>query len=592
MTRLGVAPRMKTVDRPQPDPRRVSGGQLSGHAAQRQALVLPPVPPSRPPLWVAIDLPALALQAWRLTLPLQQQGEPLALLKGARLGAINEVAAARGLKPGMSRSTAMALLPQTVFGLADGVREAQALLSAVHAALAFTPSVTALGGRTVVLEISTTLRAFGGLAGVLSRLPLALAPLGLRWRLATAPTAQGAAWLARWQPAEPERLSERTLSLLELQSRLQEMPLWLLSSAAEHREAWQVMGFEKLADLLAMPRDGLTRRFGQNLLDEIDAARGVRAEVHEWLRLPDVFQARLELMARADTTDQVLYGAQVLLERLAIWARARRGRIRRFELQMAHEPRHRQDDTTPPFSRLEIEQAQPANDTAHLRLLLRERLARAPLPAPTLELRIRCHELVFSDAPNSELFPTRASEDEGLLRLVERLQARLGRERVTRVQPVADHRPERGTQLLPLDATQTARVALGFPSAGMATGPAVPPGQGLADAFTRPFWLIRPAQPLHTHQAQPWFEGRPLAVLAGPERIETGWWDGDFVARDYFIAQAQEGSLVWIYRSRLPASDDDDDDDDVSDGMGDDGDAGESSGPARGGGWFLQGFFA
>ena len=52
--------------------------------------------------------------------------------------------------------------------------------------------------------------------------------------------------------------------------------------------------------------------------------------------------------------------------------------------------------------------------------------------------------------------------------------------------------------------------------------------------------------------ALPLFEGRELQVLSGPERIESGWWDGALAARDYFIAQAHDGALVWIFRERLP----------------------------------------
>jgi protein ImuB len=44
--------------------------------------------------------------------------------------------------------------------------------------------------------------------------------------------------------------------------------------------------------------------------------------------------------------------------------------------------------------------------------------------------------------------------------------------------------------------------------------------------------------------------GGPLKLLAGPERIESGWWDGNEVARDYFVAQTLEHELVWIYRAR------------------------------------------
>ena len=42
--------------------------------------------------------------------------------------------------------------------------------------------------------------------------------------------------------------------------------------------------------------------------------------------------------------------------------------------------------------------------------------------------------------------------------------------------------------------------------------------------------------------------------MSGPERIETGWWDGQAAARDYYIAQAEDGSLVWVLRSRLPGA--------------------------------------
>ncbi|MCY7316287.1 MAG: DNA polymerase Y family protein, partial [Rubrivivax sp.] len=68
----------------------------------------------------------------------------------------------------------------------------------------------------------------------------------------------------------------------------------------------------------------------------------------------------------------------------------------------------------------------------------------------------------------------------------------------------------------------------------------------------RPAWLLAEPLPLHERNAVPLLEGRPLVVVSGPERIETGWWDGDPIARDYYIAQQEDGSLLWIYRSRLP----------------------------------------
>jgi protein ImuB len=61
-------------------------------------------------------------------------------------------------------------------------------------------------------------------------------------------------------------------------------------------------------------------------------------------------------------------------------------------------------------------------------------------------------------------------------------------------------------------------------------------------------------------------------LLAGPERIESGWWDGGEIARDYFIAQTGDQAFVWVFRERpTPPS--------------------TAGTPARGG-WYLHGLFA
>ncbi|HQR12758.1 MAG TPA: DNA polymerase Y family protein, partial [Casimicrobiaceae bacterium] len=59
----------------------------------------------------------------------------------------------------------------------------------------------------------------------------------------------------------------------------------------------------------------------------------------------------------------------------------------------------------------------------------------------------------------------------------------------------------------------------------------------------RPLWLLAEPQPLaHLFEKTPWI------LRDGPERIESGWWDGADVRRDYFIAESPEGELQWIYR--------------------------------------------
>lgn len=519
-------------------------------------------------LWIALHLPLLSLESFTATLPgPEDAGEsaatPVALMDAHHIVSANAAAQTLGVKPGLKRATALALAPSLVLGQADAARDRQALMSVAHAALAFTPSVAldTDGGEppsashTVLLEVQASLRYFGGRRSLLRRLHAALLPLGHRVQCASAPTAQGAAWLARLAEAPGGRHAPDLPALNRL---LDAVPLWLPGRGREHWDALQGMGLRVLSDLDGLPRSGLARRFGEGLLEDIGRARGERPDPYTWIDLPDSFDSRLELFARADTTEQVLHGAALLLARLAAWASAQHAQIGRFTLHMQHEPRHRHDACTPAESALEIALAEPSRDIAHLLMLLRERLARLQLAAPTLELRLTCADIVRRAPPNGELFPTARSEREGLTRLIERLQARLGSEQVQRLRPVEDHRPE--------CATSCEAVAIGRMPVAAATPAAAAPASGLQ----RPVWLLPQPEPLPERQLRPLLDGRPLQLLCGPERIESGWWDAGLAERDYFIAQASDGALVWIYRARLPMS---------------------TSAQEQGQGWFLQGRF-
>jgi protein ImuB len=487
--------------------------------------------------WIAVHLPLLPLEAFCATLPAADAARPVALLAEHRVSQVNAAAAERGLRPGIKRATALTLAAELLIAESHPGREAAALLAVAHAALAFTPMVVLQDAQTVLLEVQGSLRLFGGAAALRQRLQAALAPLGHRVQMAAAPTALGATLLAQWHPRGHGELvlGAHVQDLPALQKLLLQAPVWMLGPGREHWDALQGMGLHTLSDLHTLPRSGLARRFGAGLLDDLDRALGLQADPRQPLALPALFDSRLELFARADTTEQVLHGASVLLARLVAWAQARHARVAAFTLRMLHEKaRH----TATPATELRIELAEPALDAAHLQVLLRERLARLELIAPTLDLHVHCSQLVAGPAPNGELFPTRASQAEGLTRLLERLRARLGDEQVLRLEAVADHRPERASRTVPAQGV----------------APAGPPP---ADAETplplhRPAWLLPEPLPLAERDALPLLQGRALQLVSGPERIETGWWDADAVARDYFIAQTEDGSLVWVYRGRLP----------------------------------------
>ncbi|MDE2147952.1 MAG: DNA polymerase Y family protein, partial [Burkholderiales bacterium] len=408
--------------------------------------------------WLALHLPQLPLEAFCATLGGAAATQPVALLAGHRVQAVNAAAAGLGVQAGCRRATALALAPTLRLAEADAARDAAALQAVAHAALAFTPAVCLHDAQTVLMEVQASLRLFGGLSSLRQRLLAALEPLGHRVLWAAAPTALGAALLAAWAACggpepEPESGPEGQ-DLAALQRRLDDAPAWLLGPGRAHWEALQGMGLQRLADLRALPRSGLARRLGTALLDELDRAYGRRPDPRAWLSLPAQFESRLELHTRADRSDQVLHGAGVLLARLVAWARAHQARVAAFTLQMQHEPRR---GAARPATELHLALAEPALDAAHLQLLLRERLANLALAAPTLELRLHCRDLAAGPAPNGDLFPNPTGPAEGLARLLERLRARLGDVQVQRLEAVADHRPERATRTRPAQGGESAR---------------------------------------------------------------------------------------------------------------------------------------
>jgi protein ImuB len=61
----------------------------------------------------------------------------------------------------------------------------------------------------------------------------------------------------------------------------------------------------------------------------------------------------------------------------------------------------------------------------------------------------------------------------------------------------------------------------------------------------RPLWLLHEPYALPTGPA-----GASLQLESGPERIESGWWDGHDVGRDYFVGRNERGEALWLYRDR------------------------------------------
>ena len=471
--------------------------------------------------WVAVHCHRLELD---VALRAHDQDLPLAICSGTQVLLASPAALALGICPGMRRATALSIAPALHLLERQAVTEHDALKQVATWLLQFTPSVSLQPPDGVVLELQASLRLFGGRERLVTRIRSELTDLGFSVHLGMAPTATAAWLLARWH--DGSAIEHESL----LAAALAPLPISLLAGAGAHLEALASIGVRCFGDLARLPRAGLARRYGPALLTEIDTALGRQAEPRRWFVAPERFAVRLELLARVEHTEGLLFAGQRLLRQLCGWLSARHLATREVLLQAEHESgRHSHPPTAIP-----LRLAQPSRDDIRLVTLLRERLAVLKLPAPVHTLQLACDQPVPLAGTHGELFAGPGTEQDDLARLVERLQSRLGREQVQRLHLMADHRPEAAYRVTPIDQVSRRPPGMTSPVAG---------------GMPRPLWLLNTPQPLSEQRQRPCWHG-PLTLLAGPERIETGWWDEREIQRDYFIAEDPAVGWVWIFRTR------------------------------------------
>ncbi|MDT9000336.1 DNA polymerase Y family protein [Paucibacter sp. APW11] len=413
--------------------------------------------------------------------------------------------------------------------------------------LQFTPRVALLED-AVVLELGASLRLFGGLAALQQRL-LREAPAYGAQALAWAPSSLAALALSRRAeavitPTMHTMHTDKALAALtqDLPPLLDALPLSSLSAAATHEAMLARLGCRRLGQLRALPRGPLARRFGAALLQALDQAYGQAPEAHAWVTAPEQFEARLELPFRVEHAPALGHYAEQLLRQLCAWLAARHAGVKRLTLHWQHDAMRSREAGS--GGQLSLGTADASRDFGHLARLLREHLALLQLQAPVGELRLQADEVIALQELSQSLLPDAPEQArEPLNQLLERLAVRLGPERVRRVCLREDHRPERMQQWL-------------------AWGQVLPHSKVRAALQPQPSWLLDPPLPLQSRQERPVHQGQPLQILAGPQRIEGGWWDGAAgtegadsaagqVQRDYFLARSAEAGLLWIYQERL-----------------------------------------
>lgn len=453
-------------------------------------------------------MPDLAVEAFEST------NRPLAVVEGegaqCRVVACNEPAAAGGVYPGQKASAADALVPGLLRRGRAPAAERRLLERMADRGGRFTSLVCLDPPNAVLMEVRGSLRLFGGLDALRERVAGELAAAGHSVTLAMAPTPLAASWLARAGESLPVTDSRA------LPARLGRLPVSVMGLDERLEKRLRGMGVRRLRDVLRLPRDGLARRMGRDCLARLDRALGRRPDPRRPWQAPARFSAAVEMTTETGDSGRIRQAVEVLLEDLCERLAGRQAAVQLFECVL----HHGQGEPT----RVRVALAAPTRSRDRLAGLVAMRLDSVRLPAPVRAVGLRTDRMRRLDPSEGELFRTTRGEGLDWPVLVERLRARLGRGAVGSVEVVPRHRPE---------------AAWRWTEPG--GGEAASPGR------KRPLWLLEEPRPLPADD-----HGRPrsLRMLSGPERIESGWWDGGDIRRDYYVAEDERGARVWIFRDR------------------------------------------
>ena len=288
------------------------------------------------------------------------------------------------------------------------------------------------------------------------------------------------------------------------------MPLFFTALPLSDKQTALLMrlGLRTLRDLWRLPGDGLAKRFGVGFSDYLERLLGHKPEPRLAYQSAPTFNSRWVFPMETDKLGFVFHGLEKLVTRLVRFMSLRALCLNRLEVLFYHSRR--------PVSRMELSSRQLCHRAEHLLMLLHEKLARQQLVAPVVEMELAVHEFHHVVAKTQSLFAAGVpQDDQQWQQFLDKLHTRLGSHAVTGLQLVDEHRPERAWDYgaaLPGEVRQP-----------------------------RPVWLLPQPQRLANSLAD-------IQLLSEPERIESGWWDGFDIRRDYYRAVDGQGRRLWLYR--------------------------------------------
>lgn len=474
-----------------------------------------------------------------------ESGAPLATVcregQVLRIAQVDRAARRLGLRIGQTLAEAKAIAAELIVHDDDPAADRRELEALAVWCDSLSPAVHLADANTLLLDVTGCARLFHGEENLLRRAVEGMARLGFFARCAITDTPG-----ASWAMAHTHRESAVVVEPGRTAAAISPLPVRALRIEPAIAEALSAVGVETIGALLYLPRSSLAARFGRGLLNRIDQALGEVPEPLTPYRPQPALAARIQWATPTAALDVLREAIRRTLEDLCGQLERRVAGVRRWYATFRCPEVITTEGTETRSITLPLSLSRPTRCASHAYRLFIVLLDGLHLPAPADALTLWVDELDPLDAEQRELFTGDAHDARELGELLDRLATRLGTDAVARPQLLSEHQPEQAFRYASVVNEKSAATS------GVAAGPTT-------ILALRPLRLLRRPLMIAVTSLAP--DGPPItlrmsgtahvvAYCSGPERIETGWWRGPHIRRDYYRVTTDAGRHCWIYRDR------------------------------------------
>lgn len=492
--------------------------------------------------------------------------------RGGEVAACCRAAVELGVRPGMPVVEAQSLVRNLATAAYDAEANRRALVKCAEACEPFSSRVAIeeeAEPESLLLDISNLEHLWGSEARLIETVKKFFTRRGYEVRVGVAETV-GAAWAAAHFEEWGRRSAECGREAAEIATTATEqppassfvtgqslfsLPVESLRISEQTAATLRELGLETVGQVMVLPREGLAMRFGDELLQRLDQLTGAGREVIEPRRAPTAFAASRDLEEPTGDRGVIVHVLRQLVNQLAEQLAA----CDRGAVLLVCSLRCIENSPT----RLRVGLLQPSACARQLLELIELHLEAVKLASEVDHVELHVAVVGRLGERQGELFAARWSADPHQLAvLVNRLSSRLGYDCVLQAQLRASAVPERAVQWRRVESSEERGARIKRSRMVVSRGNSKPPNsenRTTSDDSQRaiPLLLYPTPQAREVVCVAPdgspqalWFGNRRESIVScvGPERIESLWWRGPTVRRDYYRVATESGSHLWMFR--------------------------------------------